>query len=70
MHIKRVIIDNIHYNNFITFDISALFFFSGFALLKTCASYIPSNTVIKKVVVVVVVIYLFIYLFISIFLNS
>ena len=50
MQIKSVIVDNNHYINFITFDISTLFF-SWFALLKlgcvlyTCASYIPSNTI-------------------------
>ena len=51
MLIKSVIIDNIHYINFIMFNISSLLFFL-FALLKfgrvlyTCASYMLSNMVI------------------------
>ena len=50
MQIKKII-DNIHYINFITFNISTSYFFSRFALLKlgrvlyTHASYIPLNTV-------------------------
>ena len=39
MQIKSVILDNIHYINFITFDMSTLFF-SWFALLKLgCVLY-------------------------------
>ena len=50
MQIKSVIINNIHYINFIT-NISILFL-SGFVLLKlecvlyTRMSYMPSNTVV------------------------
>ena len=52
MQIKSVIVDNIPYINFITFNISTLFF-SEFAWLKlgiilyTLASDMPSNTEIK-----------------------
>ena len=51
MQIKSVIIDNIHYIDFITFNISSLLLFSGFGQLKLgCvlyirATYMPSNTV-------------------------
>ena len=48
MQIKSVIIDNIYYINFITFDISTLFLF--FFLDLPCwnwdASYMPLNTVL------------------------
>ena len=50
----KVIIDNIHYINFITFGIRTVFFFSWLALLKVgCvlyipASYMPSNAVVQK----------------------
>ena len=50
MKIESVIIDNVHYINFITFNIRTLLFFL-FTLLKlgyvlyTHASYMPSNMV-------------------------
>ena len=53
MPIKNVIIDDIYYINFITFDISNLLF-SWFALLElgcvlyTHAPYMPSNMVIHE----------------------
>ena len=46
MQIKSVIIENIHYSNFLTFNISFLFFFKFILLKSGCVLY--TRTIIYR----------------------
>ena len=49
MHIKNVVIDKIHYNDFITFNISTLFFLD-LPSWNWGASYIPVSLICRQIV--------------------